>query len=169
MKEHPTVPLPEEAVTLPENSIWRKLPLIAGVVGVISLIASFGTALYMKMPFFAGYLIAFLYFLSIALGGMFAVLIHFATRAGWSVVIRRLAEFILGTFAAPLGKIRFPLFLILFIPIVIIVSVWKLQACQWILKGTTNFSAFRSITKRRSEEGPRSPILAYTLGWSLHE
>ena len=119
MKEHPTVPLPEEAVTLPENSIWRKLPLIAGVVGVISLIASFGTALYMKMSFFAGYLIAFLYFLSIALGGMFAVLIHFATRAGWSVVIRRLAEFILGTFAAPLGKIRFPLFLILFIPIVI--------------------------------------------------
>jgi len=47
--------------------------------------------------FFFSYLVAYLFFLSIALGGLVFVLIQFATRAGWSVAVRRLAEHTMGT------------------------------------------------------------------------
>ena len=42
--------------------------------------------------FFFGYLTALGYFMAIALGALFFVLIHHLTRAGWSVNIRRVAE-----------------------------------------------------------------------------
>ena len=42
--------------------------------------------------YFLAYLTAFAFFLSLSLGGMFFVLIHHVTAAGWSVVIRRTAE-----------------------------------------------------------------------------
>jgi hypothetical protein len=38
-----------------------------------------------------------MYWLSLGLGGLFFVLIHFAVKAGWSVVVRRLAENLMGT------------------------------------------------------------------------
>ncbi len=38
------------------------------------------------------YLVSFAYFLSLALGALFFVLLQHLTRAGWSVVVRRLAE-----------------------------------------------------------------------------
>jgi hypothetical protein len=42
--------------------------------------------------FLRSYLVAFTFFLSLALGGLFFVLITHLTRAGWSVVLRRVAE-----------------------------------------------------------------------------
>jgi hypothetical protein len=38
------------------------------------------------------YLVSFAFFLSISLGGLFFVLLQHCTRAGWSVVVRRIAE-----------------------------------------------------------------------------
>jgi len=38
------------------------------------------------------YLTAFVFFLTIALGGFFFVLIQYLTRAGWSVAVRRVPE-----------------------------------------------------------------------------
>lgn len=38
------------------------------------------------------YLTSFMFYLSIALGGLFFVMLQHLTRAGWSVVVRRLAE-----------------------------------------------------------------------------
>ena len=38
------------------------------------------------------YLVSFAFWLSLALGGLFFVLLHHLTRAGWSVVVRRVAE-----------------------------------------------------------------------------
>jgi len=43
--------------------------------------------------FMAAYLIAFAFVLSISLGALFFVLIQHLMRAGWSVVVRRMAEF----------------------------------------------------------------------------
>jgi hypothetical protein len=60
--------------------------------------------------FFHSYLVSFLFFLSLALGGLFFVLLHFLTRAGWSVVVRRAAEQVAATL---------PLFLILFLPLLL--------------------------------------------------
>jgi hypothetical protein len=42
--------------------------------------------------FFQGYLVAFAFVLSVSLGSLFFVLIQHLTRAGWSVIVRRLAE-----------------------------------------------------------------------------
>jgi hypothetical protein len=42
--------------------------------------------------FFRSYLVAFVVVTSIALGGLFFTMIQHLTRAGWSVVVRRLAE-----------------------------------------------------------------------------
>lgn len=50
-----------------------------------------------KDNFLFSYLTAFTFGLSIALGGLFFVLIQHLTRAGWSVTVRRLAEHISGT------------------------------------------------------------------------
>ena len=47
--------------------------------------------------FMHSYLVAFCYFLAIALGGLFFVTLQHLTRAGWSVAVRRLAEVVAGT------------------------------------------------------------------------
>lgn len=49
--------------------------------------------------FQASYLVAFLFATSVSLGALFFVLIQHLVRAGWSVVVRRLAEFLSASFA----------------------------------------------------------------------
>lgn len=60
-----------------------------------------------------GYLFAFVGVLTIPIGCMFFVVIQHLTRAGWSVLVRRMAEFAMAAI---------PLFGILFIPIIAIKS-----------------------------------------------
>ena len=43
------------------------------------------------------YLVAFAYVLSLALGSLYFVILHHLTNAGWSVVVRRIAEAFAGT------------------------------------------------------------------------
>jgi hypothetical protein len=47
--------------------------------------------------FFHSYLVAFVFFLAIALGALFFVIIQHLVRARWSVVVRRLAEILTST------------------------------------------------------------------------
>lgn len=56
--------------------------------------------------FYFSFLTAYMFGLSLALGGLFFVAIQFLTKAGWSVVVRRIAENVMGTM---------PLFAILFV------------------------------------------------------
>lgn len=65
------------------------------VVGVIALLAAVGVAAVTDHGWHRlseSYLVAFAFFLTIALGALFFVLLQFVTRAGWSVVVRRIAE-----------------------------------------------------------------------------
>lgn len=98
-KKH-TQPLAEADITLSEGHFLRKVPIISGVIGLIAIVATLvlSQRWESKPIFYGSYLVAFLFFLTIAFGGLFFVLIHHITRAGWSVVIRRLVEHILGTF-----------------------------------------------------------------------
>jgi hypothetical protein len=93
--------------SIPGASLWARLPWIAGIVGLLGVIVSaaigWGTE-----QFYFSWLTAYLYFLSIALGGLFFVLVLFVTKAGWGVVVRRVSENIMSTL---------PLFAVLFIPI----------------------------------------------------
>lgn len=95
-------------MTLPDGHSWRKLPTVGCVIGVIGLAASVGLGLGDWLQFYFSYLVAFIFFLSLALGGLFFTLVHHVTKAGWSVVVRRLAENVMGTL---------PFFVFLFIPI----------------------------------------------------
>ncbi len=82
--------------------------------------------------FLFAYLTAFSYILSLSLGALFFVSIQHITRASWSVVVRRIAEFLAGLF---------PWLSILFIPILIgipIIYEWtntELLAHDQILQG----------------------------------
>ncbi|MCP5069315.1 MAG: hypothetical protein GY946_22350, partial [bacterium] len=100
------ISLPSREITLPDS--WRRLPMIAGIVGIVALGASFalGSGDHHQLSF--SYLTGFFYWLTVALGGLFFVLMHYLARSGWSVVVRRLAEHVMGTL---------PLFALLFIPI----------------------------------------------------
>jgi hypothetical protein len=69
--------------------------LVPGLIGLLGLAAAAILATTTdngRSDFFHSYLSNFMYFLSLALGGLFFVLIMHLTRAGWSVTVRRLAE-----------------------------------------------------------------------------
>jgi len=107
-----------EQLSLPAGSGWARLPLVGLVIGIIGVAATFalGAADPHRMAF--AWLVAFLYFLSIALGGLFFVLAHHATKAGWGVAVRRLAENVMATL---------PLFVLLFVP----VWLWIDRLFEW--------------------------------------
>ena len=102
--------LTAESVMLPEGHRLRRLPMLgaaATIVG-IGLLTVFGAAHPAKV--YAAWLVAFLFFLSLALGALYFVLIHYAVQAGWSVVLRRLGENLASTL---------PVFALLFVPVLL--------------------------------------------------
>lgn len=105
---HKLTLVPSEKLRLPADHVIRRLPKIAGATGAVALLATYllGTGNFKQAAF--SYLVAFAYFLSLALGALFFVLVQFITRAGWSVAVRRVAENIMGVL---------PGFALLFLPI----------------------------------------------------
>lgn len=93
------------------DDLAPKLALGAVLVGLIGLAVSLvfgfidGWAV-----FFRSYILNYAYVLSFALGALFFVLLQHVTRAGWSVVVRRLAEFVAGAL---------PALAVLFVPILV--------------------------------------------------
>ena len=99
-------------VSIPHDHPWARLPYVFAACGAVGVLASLGLvwgSVVEPAQFFFSWLTSFLYFLSLALGGMFFVLVSYVTRASWSVVVRRLAESAMATI---------PLFLVLFVPLV---------------------------------------------------
>ena len=92
-------------------SDWRKLPSVLMVVGGILSVA--GAALSCRhndlREFGFSWLLAFMFYYSIALGALFLVMVHHLTDAGWSVGIRRFCEH--------LASLLFPWLAILFLPV----------------------------------------------------
>ncbi len=89
-------------------SRWTKVPLglmVAGGVGV----ALAATMDLRQLGF--SYLLAFMFFLSLCLGGLFLVLVHHLFDASWSVPIRRIAEH-LACLSAVLAVLYVPLALL---------------------------------------------------------
>jgi hypothetical protein len=77
---------------LPAGSLWRRLPLFGAVLAVAGFGLSFAMRGGNEEQFYSSWLVAFLYFMSLGLGGLFFVLVQFATKSGWGIVVRRLAE-----------------------------------------------------------------------------
>jgi hypothetical protein len=94
---------------------WRKLPamlmVFGGLLSVIGVIFSFTHERDGGASFGLSWLLAFIFYYSIALGALFLVLVHHLTDAGWSVGIRRFCEHIASWLRVPL--------IVLFLPIAV--------------------------------------------------
>jgi hypothetical protein len=88
--------------------ILSQMVWIGAVLGVIGLAASVAFASGQPRQFYFCWLVAYLYFLSLALGSLFLVLCLFVCHAGWSVSLRRVLENTMATL---------PIFAVLFIPV----------------------------------------------------
>lgn len=97
-------------VEIPRSSLLYKLPLVFLAIGIAALVywSTFFGADRSRAMF--SYLFAFMATLSLGLGALAFVLIQHVTRAGWSVLVRRIPETVISLM---------PLFIILFLPIAI--------------------------------------------------
>ena len=84
---------------------WALFVVGGGAAALLGVTAGDG-----GRSFFFAYLVNFAYMLSLALGALFFVMVQHVTHAGWSVVVRRLAEGIAQTM---------PLLAVLFVPLVV--------------------------------------------------
>src|SRR5271169_169723 len=92
-------------------SMWSKLPAVLMTVGGALCVAGAGINL---QEFGFSWLLAFMFYLSLALGALFLVMVHHLTDAGWSVGIRRFCEHI--------ASFLFPWLHILFFPVLLLSS-----------------------------------------------
>jgi hypothetical protein len=100
---------------------WRHLPVILMAVGAAGALA--GLALGGVKQFAFSWLLAFMFALSLGLGGWFLVMVHHLFDASWSVPTRRLCEHIACLLA--------PTLLILFLPVAFtakFIYPWMTQA-----------------------------------------
>src|SRR5512144_1438257 len=108
--ERDRVALRPEQVSIPPGHAWNRLPVIAAAVAVVGAVACVILGASNPKQFFFSWLVAFLFFLSLALGALFFVLIQYAAQGGWGVVLRRIGE---TTFAA------IPVMAALFVPLIL--------------------------------------------------
>jgi len=81
--------------------------VVLAVIGIGGALVVAGSMEHGTENLFETYLVSFSFFLAISLGGLFFVLLQHCTRAGWSVVVRRVAEavaanvWLMAVFAIP--------------------------------------------------------------------
>ena len=95
--EHDRVALRPEQVTIPPGHPWNRLPVIAAVFALLGALACAILGPANPKQFFFSWLVSFLFFLSLALGALFFVLIQYAAQGGWGIVVRRIGETIFAT------------------------------------------------------------------------
>jgi hypothetical protein len=102
---------PDHPTSLPpsDSARWKNVPAILMAIGGFLCVAGAGIRL---KDFGYAWLLAFVFYLTIALGALFLVLIHHLSDAGWSVATRRFCEHI----AAWLS----PWLAILFVPVAVL-------------------------------------------------
>ncbi len=81
-----------EQVHIADDSPWKKLPMAFGAIGVGGLLVAFALKGSDPAKFWSSYLTAVMWGLAITLGGLWFVIVQHAARAGWSIVVRRIAE-----------------------------------------------------------------------------
>jgi hypothetical protein len=130
-----------------------------GVVGVVGLVVAVLIG-FLKNDqfhtFFYDYLIGFMFFLAISLGGLFFVMLQHATKAAWSVNVRRIAEWIAG---------GFPLMALFFLPILFSVLSGQAKLYPWAVAGWGIDKGFKGWWLGRGFFVGRAVF--YFLVWSI--
>jgi hypothetical protein len=91
------VALRPEQATIPPGHSWNRIPVIAVVFALLGGVACAILGAANPKQFFFSWLVSFMFFLSLALGGLLFVLIQYATQGGWGIVLRRIGETIFVT------------------------------------------------------------------------
>jgi hypothetical protein len=100
---------PEQA-TIPPGHAWNRIPVMSAGAALLGAVACAILGASNPKQFFFSWLVSFLFFLSLALGGLFFVLIQYASQGGWGIVLRRIGE---TTFAT------IPVMAALFLPLLL--------------------------------------------------
>src|SRR6476619_470543 len=95
--ERTHVALRPEQATIPTGHSWNRIPVIGAGCAVLGAAACAVLGASNPKQFFFSWLVSFLFFLSLALGGLFFVLIQYATQGGWGIVLRRIGATLLVT------------------------------------------------------------------------
>ena len=103
------VPTPEGEYF--ERSRFAGLSLLFGVLGLLGIVLSVVGAIWWPQQFGFSWLFAFAYFFTLCAGCLFWVIVHHATDAEWSVVVRRQLENIASLW---------PVLALLFIPVLLL-------------------------------------------------
>ena len=90
--EHAHEALRPEQATIPPGHSWNRIPFICAVFAVLGAVACAILGAGNPKQFFFSWLVSFVFFLSLALGALFFVLIQYASQGGWGVVLRRIGE-----------------------------------------------------------------------------
>lgn len=90
-------PLRASALQVDRLPSWKRLPAVGLGLAVVGLGLTLALGLGRPDQLWRSWLFGSFFALSLALGGLFFVLIHHATQAGWSVPIRRTAENVMAT------------------------------------------------------------------------
>jgi hypothetical protein len=108
--ERDLITLRPEQVTIPPGHAWNRIPVIAGVVALLGGVACAILGAANPKQFFFSWLVSFLFFLTLALGALFFVLIQYASQGGWGIVLRRIGETIFATLPV-MAALSLPVFL----------------------------------------------------------
>src|SRR5919109_2960447 len=108
--ERDRVALRPEQATIPPGHPWNRLPVIAAACALLGGVACAILGAANPRQFFFSWLVSFLFCLSLALGGLFFVLIQYATPGGWGIVVRRIGETVFATI---------PVMAALFLPVIL--------------------------------------------------
>src|SRR3954467_2920740 len=114
--------------TIPPGHPWNRIPVIGAVSALVGAVACAILGASNPKQFFFSWLVSFLFFLSLALGALFFVLIQYASQGGWGIVLRRIGE---TTFA------MVPVMAVLFLPLLL--GLYDLYS--WSVPGAADHDA----------------------------
>jgi hypothetical protein len=87
---------PDQA-TIPPGHSWNRLPFIGAITAALGVLTCVALGAAHPKQFFFSWLVSFLFFVSLGLGGLFFVLIQYASQGGWGIVVRRMGETVFAT------------------------------------------------------------------------
>src|SRR5512132_1796500 len=108
--ERDRVTLRPDKATIPPGHSWNRIPVIAAICALVGAVVCAILGAANPKQFFFSWLVSFLFFLSLAIGALFFVLIQYAAQGEWGIVLRRIGE---TTFAT------IPVMAALFLPLLL--------------------------------------------------